>query len=155
MNIRHQALFRCLRAVAAALLALLGIFGPAASAQGERVAVVLTLDGVVGPATADYISRGIEQAAEREAGLVVLRMDTPGGLDTSMRDIIREILASPVPVASFVTPAGARAASAGTYILYASHDSGHQSGRGHSGSDRRRWAAALRRRAGQGRRRGG
>lgn len=82
---------------------------------------MLTLDGVVGPATADHVVRGIRKAAEREAAIVVLRMDTPGGLDTSMRDIIREILASPVPVASFVTPSGARAASAGTYILYASH----------------------------------
>ncbi|MHA6645548.1 NfeD family protein [Mesorhizobium sp. A623] len=109
------------RIFAAALLVLFGIFGLAASAQNSRVAVVLTLDGVVGPATADYIVRGIQRAAERKATLVVLRMDTPGGLDTSMRDIIREILASPVPVASFVTPSGARAASAGTYILYASH----------------------------------
>ncbi|MHA6646158.1 NfeD family protein [Mesorhizobium sp. A623] len=108
-------------ALTAALLTLVGLFGLVASAQSSRVAVVLTLDGVVGPATADYIVRGIQRAAERKATLVVLRMDTPGGLDTSMRDIIREILASPVPVASFVTPAGARAASAGTYILYASH----------------------------------
>jgi membrane-bound serine protease (ClpP class) len=69
----------------------------------------------------DYLHRGLEHARDQGAELVILRMDTPGGLDTSMRDIIQEILVSTVPVASFVYPSGARAASAGTYLLYASH----------------------------------
>ncbi|MGW8182570.1 MAG: NfeD family protein [Burkholderiales bacterium] len=92
-----------------------------ACAATAQPVMLLTLEGAVSPATADYMVRGIRQAAEKGAGLVILQVDTPGGLDTSMRSVIKEILASPVPVAVFVGPSGARAASAGTYILYASH----------------------------------
>jgi len=82
---------------------------------------VLTVKGAISPASADYLVRGINKAVDAQARLVVIELDTPGGLDTSMRDIIKSILASPVPVATYVSPKGARAASAGTYILYASH----------------------------------
>jgi len=89
-----------------------------ADAPAPRV-VVLVVDGMINPATAEFFSRGLAQA--QNASLVVLELDTPGGLDTSMRAIIKDILSSAVPVATWVGPAGARAASAGTYILYASH----------------------------------
>lgn len=90
-------------------------------AEAERLAIVLDVQGPIGPATRDFLTRSLDRAAERAAEVVIIRMDTPGGLDASTRDIIKAILASPVAVVTYVAPSGARAASAGTYILYASH----------------------------------
>ena len=84
-------------------------------------AVVLHLEGAIGPASASFISDGLEQAKKAGVKIVVISLDTPGGLDASMREIIQEILDSPTPVVTYVHPSGGRAASAGTFILYASH----------------------------------
>jgi len=83
--------------------------------------LIIEIDGAIGPATTRLVQNGLERAQERGATLAVLRIDTPGGLVTSTRDIIREIIGSPVPVVGYVAPAGARAASAGTYIMYATN----------------------------------
>ncbi|MED5505715.1 MAG: nodulation protein NfeD [Pseudomonadota bacterium] len=82
---------------------------------------VLPVKGAIGPALSDYLSREIEEAQQNGVDLVILKMDTPGGLDSSMRDIIHAITTSTVPIATWVGPSGSRAASAGTYILLASH----------------------------------
>jgi membrane-bound serine protease (ClpP class) len=92
-----------------------------ADAPANRFATLIELNGPIGPAISGYVEHALLDASTRRSAVVILQMDTPGGLDTSMRDIIRAILASPVPVVSYVAPSGARAASAGTYILYASH----------------------------------
>jgi membrane-bound serine protease (ClpP class) len=83
--------------------------------------LTISIDGAIGPATAGYVKEALTKAAERRAEIVILRLNTPGGLTTSMREIIADVLASPVPVAGYVAPSGAHAASAGTYILYATH----------------------------------
>lgn len=101
------------------MLSFTGPLNPAA-AQSQQ-AYIIDIDGVISPATADYFSRSLDQAVEANAAFMLVRLDTPGGLDLSMREMIKQIISSPVPVITYVTPGGARAASAGTYLLYASH----------------------------------
>ena len=84
-------------------------------------AAILEIKGAIGPATAQYLNRGFKIAHEKKVDLIILEMNTPGGLVTSTREIVTEILTAKVPVAVYVSPAGAHAASAGTYILYAGH----------------------------------
>ncbi len=113
----------------ALVLGMLGGWGMLASAALAGAGTVpakgfvarITLDGAVGPATAEYFHTAVRRAARDGARVIVLQIDTPGGLMAAMRGIISDILAAPIPVIGYVAPAGARAASAGTYILYATH----------------------------------
>ncbi len=116
--------FRTLRLVLAACMLLAGVVGLSAQApeRGDQPLVLYAeAEGAIGPATTRHIENVLEAARERNADAVVLRLSTPGGLATSMRDIVKEILASPVPVIGWVAPSGTHAASAGTYILYSTH----------------------------------
>ncbi|KVK96668.1 NfeD family protein [Burkholderia cepacia] len=116
-RVARAALFAALLVVCAAVAAP----PPADTPAAARPVIVIPINGAIGPASADFIVRSLDRAARQHAPLAILQLDTPGGLDTSMRQIIKAILGSPVPVAAFVAPGGARAASAGTYIVYASH----------------------------------
>jgi membrane-bound serine protease (ClpP class) len=111
MTVRHLAWFG---------LALCALAAGTGRANASEVWVV-ELDGAITPATANYFIRALDDAHDANAAALVVRLDTPGGLDEAMRDMIKEILASRVPVVVYVAPNGSRAASAGTYLLYASH----------------------------------
>ena len=106
---------------ATVLVALVISIRPGLAEENRRLALTISIDGAIGPASASYVKDALANAAERHAEVVILRMNTPGGLSTSMREIITDVLASPVPVIGYVAPSGAHAASAGTYILYATH----------------------------------
>ena len=105
---------------AGVLVAALLVSVPTPTSAMPEHAVVLEIDGVIGPATTDYVTRKFGAMKPADIGLIILRVNTPGGLESSMREIIRVVLSSPIPVAAYVAPNGARAASAGTYITYAS-----------------------------------
>src|SRR6476619_3455594 len=108
--------------VAVLFTAALAFSGASAEDTGNAgIALLIEIDGAIGPATARQVKEGLATAAERRAEIVILRLNTPGGLATSMREIIADVLASPVPVVGYVAPSGGHAASAGTYILYATH----------------------------------
>lgn len=119
MNFKTLSFYSTL--IATLLVALVSFAEDTELDDGAHHAVLLRIEGAIGPATSDYFIRGVEQAEKDGAKLVILTMDTPGGLDSSMRDMIKVILSSPIPVVTYVSPSGSRAASAGTYILYASH----------------------------------
>ena len=114
MSIARVALF------AAALMAA-AVVSPFSSAGSGKVALSVAIDGAIGPASTRQLEEALDTAAKRDAAVLILQLDTPGGLVTSMREMIADILASPVPVIGYVAPSGGHAASAGTYILYATH----------------------------------
>jgi membrane-bound serine protease (ClpP class) len=110
-------------ALAAAITAAALVFTslPASTEESGKLVLTIVIDGAIGPATAGHVKDALVKAGERHADAVILRLNTPGGLATSMREIIADVLASPVPVIGYVAPSGAHAASAGTYLLYATH----------------------------------
>src|SRR3989304_4653085 len=114
-------MFRTIRLLLLSCLLIAASVSIASAKSATPTIVVLTAKGIVNPILADYIQRGINQAEERNAIAVIIQLDTPGGLDTSMRDIVQNMVSARVPVVVYVSPSGARAASAGVFITVAAH----------------------------------
>lgn len=125
MHIQHRCSWPALLAAAIGCIVLACAAWAAeeqpTATEKNGTALLLEIRDAIGPATSHFFVRTLKQASERKARLIILQMDTPGGLDSAMRDMIQAILASPIPVAIYIAPSGSRAASAGTYLLYASH----------------------------------
>jgi len=117
----HRCLVRPWAALCLLFGTLLLLIGPAAGQSTTPTVRVLTINGTITPPMAQYIARGIESAEDDDVAAIVIEIDTPGGLSSAMDDITRSILESEVPVIAYVTPRGARAASAGVFITYSAH----------------------------------
>jgi membrane-bound serine protease (ClpP class) len=116
-----QTLKAALVAAAIAVVALVVSLLPTSAGENDSLALTISIGGAIGPAAASYVKDALDTAAQRRAEIVILRLNTLGGLTTSMHEIIADVLASPIPVVGYVAPSGAHAASAGTYIPYATH----------------------------------
>lgn len=117
---RNPSRTLCVIVCSALILLVKLLSAPSGYSKGQEV-LIIGVEGAINPGSAAFLSRGIEEAAKREAGLVVVRLDTPGGLATSMRSMVKAIMNSPVPVVVYVAPRGAGAASAGVMVTVAAH----------------------------------